>query len=481
MHRLILLPFLLAASCSPRPDPSVSAVMGPVGERVDTYLMSLEAAGFSGAVIVKTPDGIVLRKGYGLAEDSTATAYTPETVSTVGSITKQFTAAAVLLLESEGKLSVEDPITRFFKGVPQDKQAITLHQLLSHTAGFPGAIGDDFASGGRDAWVAEALATPLDYAPGAGYGYSNTGYSLLAAVVEIVAETGYEQFLRDRLFLEAGMPDTGYLLPSWENRFVAVGYREGRRWGRFAERGWATDGVSWNLVGNGGIHSTPDDMMRWDAALADGSVLPAEQVEKMYGRYGPDSPAEDAWYGYGWMVWPTPRGTRLIKHNGGNGIFYADFLRFVDEETSIFLVTNRSTRASSRLGWTLADLVFDPAAVPPAAQWIAPDLEDFPDTPQGATVRGLVELLSRGVEADIRPFIETRFAPSFLEVAPMDEHMRILGIVQQEMYGRAVSRIRGDGFSYTVELVTDDGRPPLSLSVELGGPSPDLITGIGVE
>lgn len=481
MLRLVPVLALLLTACGPASRDTAPVVSGGVALRADAYLTSLEAVGFSGAVIVRTPEGIVLRKGYGLADDSTATAYTPETVATVGSITKQFTAAAILLLESEGKLSVEDPITRFFKGVPADKQAITLHQLLSHTAGLPGAIGDDFASGSRDAWVAEALATPLEYEPGAGYGYSNAGYSLLAAVVEIVSETGYEQFLHDRLFRPAGMDDTGYLLPPWEDRFLAVGYRDGRRWGRFAERGWETAGVSWNLLGNGGIHSTPDDMMRWDSALADGSVLPSAQVEKMYGRYGPDSPAEDAWYGYGWMVWPTPRGTRLIKHNGGNGIFYADFLRFVDEGTSIFLVTNRSTRAASRVGWTLADLVFDPAATPPAAQWTAPDLEDFPDTPQGSTVRGLVQLLSRGVEADILPFIEVRFAPSFLAVAPMEEHLRILGILQQEMFGRAVGRIRGDGFSFQVELVTDDGRPPLSLSVELGGPSPDLITGIGVE
>lgn len=479
MTRALPILLLVLAACGEGPDAPASAVSGPAAERIDAYLSRLEAVGFSGSVVVRTPEGTILSKGYGLADDSAGTRYSTGTIATVGSLTKQFTAAAVMLLQAEGRLSVEDPITRFIEGVPPDKAGVTVHALLSHTAGFPGALGDDFVSVGRDEYVAAALAAPLDFPPGEGYAYSNTGYSLLAAIVEIASGMEYGSFLRERLLRPAGMEDTGYWTDGFPEDRLAVGYRDGRRWGRFIDRG--TGPVSWHMVGNGGIHSTPEDMMRWDVALRDGKVLPSALVESMVGRYGLDSPAEDVWYGYGWTIWPTPRGTRLVKHNGGNGVFYADFLRFVDEDAAIFLVTNRSTRAASRLGWTLADLLFDPAFESPAPEWVAPDLPDFPDTPQGRVVRDLVELLVRGAPEGLQPFVETRFAPEFRDVVPMDEHLRILGIVQEEMRGRARTRLRGDGFSFAVVLTADDGRPPLTLTVELGGPSPDLVSGIGVE
>ena len=147
---------------------------GPVGqvvsprsdtaEKVDRYLRAMESFGFSGAIIVSQGDEVVLREGYGLADRETRRPYTPATVQTHGSITKQMTAAAILLLESRGELSVDDSVGTYLDGVPQDRRGITLHQLLTHSSGLPGGIGPDEEPIEAQAYVERAMAEPLEFA-----------------------------------------------------------------------------------------------------------------------------------------------------------------------------------------------------------------------------------------------------------------------------------------------------------------------------
>ena len=134
----------------------------------------------------------MLHKGYGLANRASGAAWTPDTVGNIGSITKQFTAAAILKLEAMGRLKVSDSMAAHLPGVPADKAGITLHQLLTHTAGFPGDLGGrDDEPIGRDELVARVLAAPLARAPGQGFDYS-TRATACAAIVERVSGTGYE-------------------------------------------------------------------------------------------------------------------------------------------------------------------------------------------------------------------------------------------------------------------------------------------------
>ena len=142
---------------------------------------------------------------------------TAHTVFSLGSVTKQFTAAAILKLEEQGSSA---PIGRFI-GAPADKAGITLHQLLTHTAGLPVYTGDDFEPAGRDETVAKMLAAPLRFPPGSDFAYSNAGYSLLAAIVVLASGEGYEEFLRANLFTPAGLEATGYRLPDWDARVIA--------------------------------------------------------------------------------------------------------------------------------------------------------------------------------------------------------------------------------------------------------------------
>jgi hypothetical protein len=253
--------------------------------------------------------------------------------------------------------------------VPADKTAITIHHLLTHTAGFKGDFGgrDDDAIA-RDDLVRTVLAAPLASSPGARFEYSNEGYSLLAAIVEIVSGKSYESSLHDALFTPAGMQKTGYLLPSWSSDELAHGYeRTGDRdWGLIYKRGWRADGPGWYLRGNGGIHSTVGDLYRWHLALDGDTVLSGSARRKLFTPYVPTNGGDV--YAYGWGVEQTRRKTTVVAHNGGNGIFAADFRRYVDEKTVIIAMTNAGVPATALAPRQLEALVFgdSPVPLPPA-------------------------------------------------------------------------------------------------------------------
>ncbi|MHC5003020.1 MAG: serine hydrolase [Planctomycetota bacterium] len=350
-------------------------VRGDLGRALDEHLSRLEGVGFSGAVAVARDDGIVLEKGYGPADRESGRPVTADTVFTIGSITKQFTAAAIMTLQMRGALAVEDRITDYFDDVPPDKRSITIHQLLTHTAGFPPAIGDDFdTSATRDRFLREALSVELRFPPGEGYEYSNVGYSLLGIIVELVSGEPYEHYLRTHLFTPAGMTRTGYLLPEYEEAELAVGYRDGERWGTFRGRPKLADGPSWHLRANGGLHSTVGDMMRWDRALRGETILSADAKARMFAPHA-DEGGGQSFYGYGWAIFRTPWDTSLIAHNGGNGIFSADFRRYVDDGFVIYAVTSTASFAPVDIvTGALADIVTGrPVPAPPATVTLPPD------------------------------------------------------------------------------------------------------------
>ena len=339
---------------------AAGVVRGDVGARVDRYLARLVPYGFSGAVLVAKDGVIVLQKGYGLANRETGQRYTADMVSSIGSITKQFTAAAVLRLEMDGKLKVSDPIARHLPGVPEDKADITIHHLLTHTAGFSGDLGGaDTEPIARDALVAKVLAAPLASKPGERFEYSNEGFSLAGAIVERVSGVDYEAYLHEHLFLPAGMRDTGYLLPAWPVERMPLGYgQEGKPWGRVYRNRWLPDGPGWYLRANGGIHSTVADLYRWHLALEAGKVLSAEAVQVLQTGHVPSAGGER--YGYGWGVGTTRRGTRVVSHNGGNGFLFSDFRRYLDERVVIVAMSNQPSIPATQLApRQLEALVFD--------------------------------------------------------------------------------------------------------------------------
>ncbi len=359
---------------------------------LDAYMSRLEAIGFSGALLVTKDERVVIEKAYGWADRASGRRTSTDTVFDLGSITKQFTGAAILKLESQGKLRTEDKIARYFPDVPEDKQGITLHHLLTHSSGLRSDFAEsDYEPVGREEYVKRALSSELLWAPGSRYHYSNAGFSLLAAIVEMVSGESYETYLRERLLRPAGMEETGYKEPRWPPDRIAHGYRDGEDWGTIIERLKPEGAPFWMLRGNGGIHTTMKDVRSWHKALESDSLLPPASRAKLFTPYIDEDESGESQYAYGWVVEKTSRGTRDIWHDGGNGVYMADLHRFVDEGVLVFVASTVAELPASPIRRTVTRIVFgEPYDLPPAAAAVAESkLADF---------RGAVYRLSGGGE-----------------------------------------------------------------------------------
>ncbi|MCI0351899.1 MAG: beta-lactamase family protein [Acidobacteriales bacterium] len=313
--------------------PSDSELAGQIKE----YMRRIARFGFHGSILVAKDGRILVQEGYGMADRDAQLLFTANTYVETGSITKQFTAAGILKLEMQGKLKVTDSISRFFSDVPEDKRTITLHHLLTHTSGLQSNFGDDYEPMTRQQIIRAALGSKLQTPPGTEYSYSNAGYSLLGAIIELVSGQPYDAFLREQLFKPAGMVETGYKLPKWDPKRVPHGYENDRDWGTMFDKLWADDGPYWNLRANGGIISSLSDLYRWHLALQGDNILSASAKQKLFAPHVVDG---DGHYGYGWGIRKGITGTRLITHGGSNGIYHARFSRFVDDDLVIIAFSN---------------------------------------------------------------------------------------------------------------------------------------------
>lgn len=273
---------------SAQPASSATIVSGPTGARVDSALKTLEAQGMSGAFLVAKGGDVILQKGYGSANRQAQIAFTPGIVTQIGSCTKDFTAVAILQLAARGRLSLDDHLTRWFPTAPADKRAITVAQLMDHTAGFEEYSGGDFDPVTRDQFVTHMLASKLRSPVGAEEHYSNPGYGLLAVIIELVSHKSYDAYVSDNILKPTGLTDTGYLLPKFNLDRVSHGYDGNRDNGTILEKPHAADGPYWNLRGNGGMVSTVGDMYRFYEALFTGEKLVAFNAR--HGRFPPDQP-----------------------------------------------------------------------------------------------------------------------------------------------------------------------------------------------
>ncbi len=323
---------------------------------IDSFLDATLPKGPGGTVVAARDGRLVHCAGFGFADREKKIPAGCDTAYDIMSITKQFTAAAIMKLETAGRLRTTDPIGRFLGPVPADKRRITVHQLLTHTSGLDDEQGgDDYEPVSRERMLGVAMKSRLQSVPGAEFHYSNLGYSVLAAIIEKVSGVGYEQFLARELFAPSGMKQTGYVLPRWRPGQIAVEYDEkGERQGRPNEHPWATDGPYWFLRGNGGIISTPRDMFRWHRALEGDSILSGSAKAKMFTPYAYVGVLNGSkyYYGYGWGVTQTSAGP-TITHTGGNDWSFGDFVRFPRQRTMVFWITNHVQREGK---WNLEDL-----------------------------------------------------------------------------------------------------------------------------
>jgi CubicO group peptidase (beta-lactamase class C family) len=325
--------------------------------KIERYLTKAAQNGYSGSVLIAVDGNVLLKKGYGLADSKNNIPFTADTVFNIGSITKQFTAACILKLEMQKKLSVQDRITKYFDNVPFDKQDITLHHLLTHTAGLVDSIGEDEELIGREEYLKKAFASELIHAPGK-YDYSNVGFSILAAIVEKISGQEYEHFLYEQTLKPAGMEHTGYVLPKWDRKQMAIGYSNNEEWGTTFDKSQYEKGVTWHLKGNGGIHSTVGDLYLWSQALQGNSILSADARKKYF---APHVPVGDDihFYAYGWLTSETKRKEKLVGHNGGNG-YFMDSMAMIPEKNYVVIVsTNRNPKNTDVIATRIDRLLFE--------------------------------------------------------------------------------------------------------------------------
>jgi CubicO group peptidase (beta-lactamase class C family) len=257
---------------------------GQLRAGISEIVKSERRKGFSGAVLVTRRGRPVFSRGVGFADRTKRIRITPRTVFDIGSITKPLTLAAALALVEDGRLDLSDRLGELLPGVPADKQAITLRQLLEHRAGLPeyvvDAPGGDFVELSRDEALARILSRPLRFAPGSDYGYSDAGYTLAAAMIEDATGQPFEPFLRERILKRGAMTSAGFYGDRWRPSRVAIGYGGQRHGPRNAPDAWSH--VSWSLKGAGGGVASARDLISWTRRLWNGKVLNLKSVRTYY-------------------------------------------------------------------------------------------------------------------------------------------------------------------------------------------------------
>jgi len=331
-----------------------------ITKQIETYLTEFEKAGFAGTVLVELDGKKVISKGYGFRNLDLKEKNTPNTIFDIGSLTKQFTASAILKLEMQSKLSTSDTITKYFKNIPVDKSTITIHDLLRHQSGLEGEIGEDYEPISDQDFIDKLMKSTLKFKVGSDFSYSNIGYSLLALIIEKVTGQMYEQYLYENLWKPSGMELTGYSRPNFDTDLIAIGYGKNNMiWGKPTEKKWNGKAPYRHLSGNGGILSTSEDMFKWHKSLMTENILSKEAKQKLYHPSIRANENSNAIYAYGWDVSKTNRNTLRVWHNGTNNIFYADYMRFIDENICLILMSNKTFRGTDQLNFEIAKIIFE--------------------------------------------------------------------------------------------------------------------------
>lgn len=304
-------------------------------QKIDSYL---RANDFRGSVLIAKGGKVLFSKGYGYANVEHQIPNTPKTVFRVGSITKQFTAVAILKLQEQGKLDVRDPISKYIPGYPQGEK-ITIHHLLSHSAGIPSIT--DFSNLSEiqrhPSTVTHVMSyfknLSLEFPPGSDYKYSDSGYIVLGAIVEAVTGAPYEKYVQDHFFIPLGMKSTYMdrnqsVIP---NR--ASGYNVDSKGtlvnAEFIEMSFPH--------GAGAMASTVEDLYLWDRALKEGKLLSKESSKQLFKVQASNKKNEIA-YGYGFFI---DQAKKTIGHKGGIEGFRAGLYRHLENDLTVILLSNK--------------------------------------------------------------------------------------------------------------------------------------------
>ncbi len=316
--------------------------------------------GFRGSVLVAQNGKILLSDGYGFADRTANRRNTPETQFLIGSMTKTFTAIAIMQLVERGEIALDDHISKYLPDYPKETaDKITIDNLLAHTSGIPDLLavpGFRRLIGGEitpDQMIDLFKNLQLEFEPGSQSSYSNSGYVLLGKIIEAVSGQDYYEFIKDNITAPLGMDHTGYYPDYSELTDFAVGYF------RKPDETLSEAPVIHPSAGYsaGGLASTTDDLYLLCKALYDTTLLPQSAVTTMI------TPHADH-YGYGWLI-DTLGGHLLTEHGGGTPGFSSIFQRWVDDSLCVIILSNVSGMPVNTMAISLAAIVFGEPYEPP--------------------------------------------------------------------------------------------------------------------
>ena len=426
---------------------------------VNTELSRSHTPGISVAIVEHGK--LMYSKGYGMANVEWSAPAGPDTVYELLSIAKQFTSTAILMLAAEGKLALDDPVSKYLPGLPTEWNAVTVRHLLTHTSGIR-----DYTEvkGWRDSIrldrtpqdLVKTTFGPLLFAPGAAWQYSNTNYYVLGLLIEKLSGVSYARFIADRIFVPLAMQSTLVNDPDAVIPHRAAGYHwDGTH---LLNAPYISPTQKWAA---GAVVSTADDLAKWAIALDTASLLPRETLAQMV-TPAKLSSGQEAHYGIGNEL-DRDHGHLVAGHQGGGSAFNATFLRFPNDELTVIVLGNLTQTPSRPLAMRIAAIYL-------------PDLSDAtnrgiadPDPALTATLRGVLasaaqgktepELFAPEVREKLMPFLQ-RMGPQFL--GPLGELKSFALLEISEANGHVVRRYRatfakGQSIVWTFEL-TKDGK-----------------------
>ncbi len=315
---------------------------------IDAVLREASADGSGFAVIVELEGEVILSKGYGYADRAKHSLFTPASIAQIGSLTKQFNAAAILQLAEAGVVELAAPLKKYIPELESPVGEVTLHQLLTHSSGLAEYCGDDFDSVSRDEFIDICLSLPLVFEPGTDVAYSNVGYGAIAAVIEFVTERKFEAYLKDEVLRPNGLKATGHVFPENLDADFARGYLEDNDMGNIAEQIEALEGNWWSLKGNGGMQASTQDMYAWYQVLSGGGVLSDNVRAELTVPHLPwsDGVAE----GYGWYFRSDDDARiRQMSHSGSDGVFFSYYWHRLDEQAFMYFVGNSGEEPTKKV------------------------------------------------------------------------------------------------------------------------------------
>jgi len=340
----------------PTPTPTVQISDDSIAD-IQAWLTDLADQDlFTGSILIAQEGKILLADGYNLADRTNNLPNTATTRFKIGSITKQFTAMAVMILAGQGKLSIEDPICAYLEDCPASWAAVTIRHLLTHTAGIHDYLDPNvWNPGGKPIGpdqIEEIIKSrPLDFQPGQSWSYSNTGYILLGRIIEQVSDQSYEEFMQQNIFTPLALHNTGF---NNQAPNLAIGYDNG-----YTDLPAEEFLPTLLPLSDGGMISTVEDLYLWEQALSGETLVTQEQIVEMLSPLVRIPESDGMSYGFGWAVGEM-FGHIVQSHSGGVEGFSSFIFRFPDNQITIILLMNRYEVPFDSLFQVLMKKIFGP-------------------------------------------------------------------------------------------------------------------------